>query len=108
MSNYVIVQTGDSVEPGVPNPGTEIAANLAAIGHDVTVFFVQNGVFLARRGTQREEQTGAHKAGMTLLADDFSLRERGIGTDQLSPGVSPSPLESLVDLLAAGSKVLWH
>ncbi len=108
MSHYVIVETGDSGEPGAPNPGIDLAANLAANGHDVTVFLVQNGVFLARRGAQRGDQLGMHKARITLLADDFSLRERGIGADQLSPDVSPSPLESIVDRLAAGSKVLWH
>lgn len=108
MSHYVIVETGDSAEPGAPNQGIETATNLAANGNDVTVFLVQNGVFLARRGARYNGHTSAQKVSMTLLADDFSLRERGIGADQLSPDISASPLESVVDRLVAGSKVLWY
>lgn len=108
MSEYVIVESGDLAERGAPNHGIDTASNLAANGHDVTVFLVQNGVLLVRRGAQCSEPAGAQESGVRLLADDFSLRERGIGVDQLIPEVSPSPLETLVDRLAAGSKILWY
>lgn len=108
MSHYVIVETGDAADPATPNQGIETATNLAANGHDVTLFLVQNGVFFARRDARYDRHANARNAGITVLADDFSLRERGIGADQLSPDVSASPLESIVDRLAAGNKVLWH
>ncbi len=45
---------------------------------------------------------------MRLLADDFSLRERAIAVEGLGPGVAASPIEAVVDLVAAGAKAIWH
>ena len=47
-------------------------------------------------------------AGVQVLADDFSLRERGIVAQRLVSGVKPSPLDVVIDQLAEGRKVLWH
>ena len=44
---------------------------------------------------------------MEVLADDFALRERGI-EGKLTEGVTPAPLDTVVDQLAAGRKTLWH
>jgi len=46
------------------------------------------------------------QSGVTVLADDFSLRERGIS--KLAEGVAASPIDVVVDHLAAGHKTLWH
>jgi hypothetical protein len=43
-----------------------------------------------------------------ILADDFSLRERGIPSDRLQPGVKPSALDLVIDRLAEGCKAIWH
>ena len=45
---------------------------------------------------------------VTLLADDFSLRERAIPSDGLIAGVAPAPIEVVVDALAQGARALWH
>lgn len=108
MSEYLIIETGEPSEAGDVKHSFDLAANLVAKGHQVTVFLVQNGVLPARRGAQFDAIADAIKAGVTLLADDFSLRERGIGGDQLNTGIAPAPLESVVDRLAAGCKTLWH
>ena len=42
-----------------------------------------------------------------MLADEFSLRERGIGGG-LTEGVASAPLDTVVDQLADGAKTLWH
>ena len=42
-----------------------------------------------------------------VLADDFSLRERGIGEGELADGVSRASLEVVVDRLAAGTRTIW-
>ena len=47
-------------------------------------------------------------AKVRILADDFSLRERAINKEALKAGVSPSPIDEVVDLLAVGAKALWH
>jgi hypothetical protein len=41
-----------------------------------------------------------------VLADDFSLAERGIA--KLADDISKSPIDVVVDHLAAGHKTLWH
>ena len=45
---------------------------------------------------------------VTVLADEFSLRERGINSDRLAEGVKAAPLDVVVDQLAEGRKALWH
>ena len=48
------------------------------------------------------------QSGVEVLADDFSLRERGIPTGRLQAGIKSSPLDVVVDGLAEGCKVIWH
>jgi hypothetical protein len=44
-----------------------------------------------------------------VLADEFSLRERGIRGDELAAGVRPAGIDTLVDLVVdEGRKVIWH
>ncbi len=43
-----------------------------------------------------------------MLADDFSLRERGIDAGSLKKGVGSGAIDEVVDLLAGGAKALWH
>jgi hypothetical protein len=42
-----------------------------------------------------------------VLADEFSLRERGIASPELRTGVRAAPLDVLIELLAGGGKALW-
>jgi intracellular sulfur oxidation DsrE/DsrF family protein len=46
------------------------------------------------------------QSGVTVLADDFSLQERGIA--KLAEGVTAASIEVVVDHLAAGHRTLWH
>ena len=50
----------------------------------------------------------AGSSDVRVLADDFSLRERGIAADSLAEGVKAAPLDTVIDHLEAGSKCLWH
>ena len=48
-------------------------------------------------------------AGVTVLADDLSLRERGIKPDELAPGIREAGIEALVDaIVQENTKALWH
>jgi hypothetical protein len=48
-------------------------------------------------------------AGVTLLADDFSLQERGIKPVELQPGIQLSGIEALVNaLVQENTKAIWH
>jgi intracellular sulfur oxidation DsrE/DsrF family protein len=61
-----------------------------------------------RAGARASDYAGLARAGVEVLADDFSLRERGIAADKLEPGVTPSPLDLVIDRLAEGAKAIWH
>jgi len=62
----------------------------------------------ARTGAQDTAFDQLLGANVRVLADDFSLRERGIEAAALKRGVAPGPIDEVVDLLAAGAKALWH
>jgi predicted peroxiredoxin len=54
-------------------------------------------------------QQEAKEAGVTVLADDFSLRERGIEAGDLRAGVRPASIDTLVDLIVRpDAKTVWH
>src|SRR5215831_12309331 len=99
MSKYVLVESRDPFESGDVPYYYDLAMSLARKGHVVTLFLVQNGVLPARQGPRSD---GA------VLADDFSLRERGIPDDRLAVGVQRAPLDRVLDLLGEGCKTLWH
>jgi predicted peroxiredoxin len=108
MSKYLLIESRDPFDSRDALRYAELAAGLAGAGHAVTLFLVQNGVLTARKGAQTEALAGALKAGVEVLADEFSLRERGIARDRLAQGVKPALLEVVIDQLAEGRKALWH
>ena len=109
MSNYIFIESRDPFESLDVRFVEETAAALKQRGHEVTVFLVQNGVLASRRGARDCGLARLTQAGVTLLADDFSLRERGIQAAELRPGIQTSGIEALVDALAReNTKAIWH
>jgi predicted peroxiredoxin len=109
MTNYVLIESRDPFESRDVRFIEETATALAARGHEVTVFLVQNGVLAARELACGSYLACMAEAGVSLLADDFSLSERGIKTSELRAAVRVSNVEALVDaLLRADTKAIWH
>jgi len=108
MAKYLLIESRDPFETSDVAYYYDLAAGLAKEGNEVTLFLVQNGVFPARANARAEGLTEAAKAGVQILADEFSLRERGIGADRLAKGVKPAPIDRVIDALAEGRKALWH
>lgn len=108
MARYLIVASRDPFECNDVTYCYELAASLAREGNAVTLFLVQNGVLPARRSSRSEVLTNLAKNQVEILAEEFSLRERGIAEDRLAAGVKAAPLDVVVDHLAAGSKAFWH
>lgn len=108
MSKYLLIESRDPAETYDVGYLYELAAGLVGDGHAVSLFLVQNGVFPARVSAISETLDRAVKAGVEVLADEFSLRERGITVDRLTPGVKPAPLDVVIDHLVEGRKALWH
>lgn len=109
-SQYVFIESRDPFES--PDTGfvADTAEALAVRGRSVTVFLVQNGVLATRSAAARGAHLGRLAgAGVTVLADDFSLRERGIEAGELRAGVRPASIETLVDLIVRpDAKTVWH
>jgi sulfur transfer complex TusBCD TusB component (DsrH family) len=108
MSKYLFIESRDPFESHDSQALYDLIQGHAEEGHEVAVFLIQNGVLPARKGSKYAERLAElTQSGVTVLADDFSLRERAIWL--LVDGVSLSPVETLVDLaLTKGTKTIWH
>jgi predicted peroxiredoxin len=107
MAKYLLIESRDRFESS-DESYWQIALDLKKAGNDVTLFFVQNGVLTTRRGPKSEGLKAISDAGVAMLADDFSLRERGIAKDRMVDGVEVSPLDVVIDQMADGAKTIWH
>lgn len=108
MSKYILIASRDPYESAEVPAYYDLAAGLARDGSTVTVFLVQNGVLAARKGEKADLVAKLAQAGVEVLADEFSLRERAIGTDRLVAGAKPAAIDVVVDHLEDGRKALWH
>lgn len=108
MPRYLLIESRDPFESADTANWHALASGLKAQGDSVTLFLVQNGVLPARRSSRSAALTDLARAGVAVLADDFSLRERGIGSGQLAEGVRAASLDAVLDALEAGHKVIWH
>lgn len=111
MSKYLLIESRDPFEAGDVPTFCQLARDLAGQGNGVTFFLIQNGALMARSGAQPNPLTKAAggKGKLEILADDFSLRERGIKAANLAHGIRPSTIDHLVDLLAQPAvKAIWH
>jgi predicted peroxiredoxin len=108
MASYLLIESRDPLESADVQYCYDLAAQLAAEGNTVTLFLVQNGVTPARRSPASAALEPVVRAGVEILADEFSLRERGIAEDRMTPAVKAAPLDIVIDQLVAGRKAIWH
>jgi sulfur relay (sulfurtransferase) complex TusBCD TusD component (DsrE family) len=108
MAKYTLIASRDPFESKESAHYFDLAGDLMKQGNEVTLFLVQNGVLAARKSSVSGTVTGLADQGVTVLADSFSLRERGIPGDRLTDKVQPSELDVVVDHMAEGRKVIWH
>ena len=106
---YLLIQSRDPFETNEVRYFYQLAVGLARSRTPVTLFLVQNGVLPpARAGARDSVLAELAAAGVEVLADEFSLRERGITLERLAAGVTAAPLDVVVDQLADGRTALWH
>lgn len=107
MSKYLLLESRDAYESTAVRDHVEWACALRRDGREVAFYLVQNGVLGSRSGANNEELQEALAAGIEVLADDFSLRERGIGDSEIARGVRPAAIDVVIERLAAGWKVMF-
>jgi len=108
MAAYLLIESRDPYESTDVNHFLWLAAALARRRHNVTLFLVQNAVLGLRAGAEAGAFAELRSAGIEVLADSFSLRERGIGEERLTPAVASADLGVVIQRLAEGHITLWH
>jgi len=111
MGKYLLIESRDPYEYADTHYFYDLARDLAGRGNEVAFFLLQNGVLVARIGAKPDKIGELRQAAprVRVLADEFSLRERGIGRDATAPGVEVTEIGTLVDLLVDdGRKAIWH
>ena len=108
LAKYLLIESRDPFDSNDTRFCGDLARQLAAAKNEVTLFLVQNGVLPVRPGPRSVDLTSLAGAGVRVLADSFSLKERGIDENRLASGVAVAPLDVVLDALAEGAKVIWH
>jgi sulfur relay (sulfurtransferase) complex TusBCD TusD component (DsrE family) len=106
MAEYLLIESRDPFESNDVGYYYELAQGLVESGNQVTLFLAQNGVMSTRPSKHSAALGALARSGVRVLADDFSLQERGI--TNLAEGVTSASIDVVVDHLAAGHKTLWH
>ena len=108
MTSYLLIESRDPFESRGFGQRCDLAATMVAGGAAVTLFLVENGVLAARASARAQEIEKLSRSGVSVLADEFALRERGIAAAELAPSVKSTGLDELVKRLAAGAKSIWN
>jgi predicted peroxiredoxin len=108
MAKYLLIESRDPFESNDAGHFYRLAAALAKHRHEVTFFLVQNGVLPARAGAEASVLDDLRSSGVQILADDFSLKERGIRAERLAPQITAASLDAVIERLADGHVTLWH
>lgn len=109
MAHYVLVESRSPLDGG--EYAFDLGRQLARLQHNVTIYLIQDAVFAARNRFEAGEKlvAEAKAENLTLLADEVSLRQRGITKARLSEAVRVSNTNELTDLLMEKSdKAIWH
>ncbi len=109
MAQYLLIESKNPLDGG--EYSFELAKQLRELKHNVTIYLVQDAVFAARKRFEAGEKLlrEAKAQTATLLADEISLRQRGVTKERLSEVVRVSNMDELVDLLMEKSdKAIWH
>ena len=108
MSRYLFIQSQDPFTETRTLHQFALARQLFDAGHSVRLLLVQNGVTPARKGARTPCFDALLNAGIPVSADDFSLRQRQIGTADLKDTVTATSIDTVIDALLDGNKVIWN
>ena len=106
MADYLLIESRDPFESNDVSFLSDLARGLSDAGNGVTVYLVQNAVLAARASARAPALQSLIGSDVKILADDFSLLERGITI--LATGVETASIETIVDRMEAGDKTIWH
>ena len=81
MANYLFIESRDPYECADCARLLDLVGGVRARNHATTLLLIQNGVLVARPGALHGDRLSElARAGVAVLADAFSLRERAIAS----------------------------
>jgi intracellular sulfur oxidation DsrE/DsrF family protein len=107
MSSYLLIESRDPFTSPAVAGHVELAAGLRQAGSEVAIYLVQDGVLPCRAGADGDALHEAIAAGVEVLADDWSLRERGIRDADLARGIRPASVDLVIERLAGAWKAVF-
>lgn len=107
MPSYLLIESRDPFSSQAPQRHVELAVALRRSGAAVALYLVQNAVLPCRAGADGDALHEALAAGVEVMADDFSLAERGIGDSGVARGIRPSSIATVIDRLTSSWKVMF-
>lgn len=108
MSEYLFIQSQDPFTEVRAKGQYELASKLAIAGNRVRMILVQNGVCPARQGAVCKSFSSLLDSRVIVLADEFALGQREIGSSQLKQDVQSCSLDIVIEAMLAGHKVIWN
>ncbi|NOT40935.1 MAG: DsrE family protein [Alphaproteobacteria bacterium] len=108
MKHYLFIESEGSFAAADAPQFFALAREIKQQGDTVEIFLVQNGVMPARAGSKADGLSAALQAGIAVMADEMSMRERALKASDLVTGVKPAKIGTVVERTAAGWNVIWH
>ena len=105
MTKYFLIESRSPFDAKEVNNNYQLASDLANAGNEVTLFLVENGVLASRKSSLSDGLADLKQ--VKLLADEFSLRERGIELSELEVGIEATGIGAIVDAMSEGQKTIW-
>jgi intracellular sulfur oxidation DsrE/DsrF family protein len=108
MAKYLLIEPRDPFASHDVSQFYRLAVALARSRNKVTVLLVEDGVLPARPDAETHVLDELRAAGVEILADDTSLRARGICAERLAPAVKTAEADAVVVRFTDGGKTIWH
>ncbi|MFQ6051801.1 MAG: DsrE family protein [Candidatus Hydrothermarchaeota archaeon] len=103
----LLISTKDPISHEHPELVLEIAKIAKEKGAHVKIFLIEDGVLL-RKGQEIEEKVKeTAEAGISIKAEDISLKTRGVSEDKLVDNIEVSNLDELFDSIIEFDRVVW-
>ncbi|APJ03885.1 DsrE family protein [Silvanigrella aquatica] len=109
MDQYLLISSTDHFDSGNINNFYYLALNLKLQKNNVKLFFLQNAVFSLRKNIPNFNSiSNLISSDIPIYVDDFSLKERGLGKENILEGIMISHLDFIIEQLLTKTKVIWH
>ncbi len=103
----LLISTKDPISHEDPELVLEIAKIAKEKGTDVKIFLIEDGILLRKGQALEEKVKDLAESGVSIKAEDISLKTRGISEDKLVDDIEVSNLDELFDSIVEFDRVAW-